>query len=431
MLTSVPQEFRKFARHCYTLRIILKDTQRSLDDIRSNLVLGADLKEKLLNQEIIGTLQHVLDDCYPAFLIFGQHCHAKALFINYILDQTILPLHSCNWRWVRLSYGHTKEIRLTLGQEYEIVEKLKAHERPWTTVPESDILRSDQESPAEHCPALEIKLNSSFLKDKVNMLVPPDCPWEHLSEVITKCLDNILPVIIYVVSDETLSDAHIQEIRKIKKTYQDLPLLFVSMSDNETSLASESLTESEQHFLEQASNQPVFKKKYADKCNTKTIQLRNQLLRLGYLNDDEHNEIEESQMEQSFCAQCAVSNSLINDYECKDKFVIFVRRAFKSYLLKMSSTLSEIHNYCLKSFILTAFDMAREIQITPRRIKYAQATEGELYKSLMKIAGQKQEEITKIIQSTLQDMKSNVAEVLEGYYYRAVSRKMQAVRLCD
>lgn len=39
------------------------------------------------------------------------------------------------------------------------------------------------------------------------MLVPPDCPWEHLSEVITKCLDNILPVIIYVVSDETLSDA--------------------------------------------------------------------------------------------------------------------------------------------------------------------------------------------------------------------------------
>lgn len=57
------------------------------------------------------------------------------------------------------------------------------------------------------------------------------------------------------------------------------------MSDNETSLASESLTESEQHFLEQASNQPVFKKKYADKCNTKMIQLRNQLLRLGMIID--------------------------------------------------------------------------------------------------------------------------------------------------
>lgn len=62
--------------------------------------------------------------------------------------------------------------------------------------------------------------------------------------------------------------------------------------------------------------------------------------------------------------------------------------------------------------------MAREIQITPRRIKYAQATEAELYQSLMKIACQKQEEITRIIQSSLQDMKSNVTGVLEGYYSR-------------
>lgn len=62
--------------------------------------------------------------------------------------------------------------------------------------------------------------------------------------------------------------------------------------------------------------------------------------------------------------------------------------------------------------------MAREIQITPRRIKYAQATEGELYLSLMTIAGQKQEEITRIIHSTLQDMKSNAGQILEDYCFR-------------
>lgn len=60
--------------------------------------------------------------------------------------------------------------------------------------------------------------------------------------------------------------------------------------------------------------------------------------------------------------------------------------------------------------------MAREIQITPRRIQYAQEIELKLFNSLMKIASDKQEEICKIIQKTLNDMKSNVAEVLEEYH---------------
>lgn len=62
--------------------------------------------------------------------------------------------------------------------------------------------------------------------------------------------------------------------------------------------------------------------------------------------------------------------------------------------------------------------MAREIQITPKRIIYAQELEMILFKKLMQIASQQQEEITDIIQRTLQDMKSNVSEVLEGYNQR-------------
>lgn len=63
------------------------------------LFLG-ELREKLLKHENIDAFQQVLEDCYPTLLIFGQHCHAKALFINYILEQTLLPLHSRKWRWV-------------------------------------------------------------------------------------------------------------------------------------------------------------------------------------------------------------------------------------------------------------------------------------------------------------------------------------------
>lgn len=59
--------------------------------------------------------------------------------------------------------------------------------------------------------------------------------------------------------------------------------------------------------------------------------------------------------------------------------------------------------------------MAREIQITPVRIQYAQKEELILFDTLLKLASEKQEEITRIIQRTLCDMKLNVDEVLREY----------------
>lgn len=59
--------------------------------------------------------------------------------------------------------------------------------------------------------------------------------------------------------------------------------------------------------------------------------------------------------------------------------------------------------------------MAREIQITPRRIEYAQAREAELFRTLMNIASEKQEEITCIIQDTLQDMRNNIDDIIADY----------------
>lgn len=59
--------------------------------------------------------------------------------------------------------------------------------------------------------------------------------------------------------------------------------------------------------------------------------------------------------------------------------------------------------------------MAREIQITPKRLEYAQKIEMQLHDTLMKMACEQQEEITMIIQKTLLEMKANVADVLKDY----------------
>lgn len=59
--------------------------------------------------------------------------------------------------------------------------------------------------------------------------------------------------------------------------------------------------------------------------------------------------------------------------------------------------------------------MARELQITPKRLEYAKKIELQLYETLMNIACEQQEQITAMIHRTLIDMKANVPEILESY----------------
>lgn len=118
MLSEVPREFRRHAKHCNSLSRILRDTNCALEYIVNTLQLGrkfavlimcfciiylvtftGDLSEDIVNQDIIDKLRAKLTRS-PTLLIFGQDCHAKALFVNKLLGQPILPLHSKRWRYV-------------------------------------------------------------------------------------------------------------------------------------------------------------------------------------------------------------------------------------------------------------------------------------------------------------------------------------------
>lgn len=162
-------------------------------------------------------------------------------------------------------YGHKKTIRLTLGHEFEIVERLKAHEEPWITIPEEDLQRDENECPLDHCPSLEVSLNHPVLKDNLQILIPPDCSSEQLPGIL-KNVENILPVIIYAITEELLNDKvreltvlcnllivllqNIEDIHKLKEIYPDLPILFVCMSQTDCVINDEAFTESERHQQE-------------------------------------------------------------------------------------------------------------------------------------------------------------------------------------
>lgn len=88
--------------------------------------------------------------------------------------------------------------------------------------------------------------------------------------------------------------------------------------------------------------------------------------------------------------------------------------------------LNEIHTNSLNKFILSAFDMAREIQITPKRMQYVQMKESELYGNLMNVVTKGQERLTEIISSIIQDMKEEVSQTNND-----LGAQSQMLQMCD
>ncbi|GFG37564.1 hypothetical protein Cfor_12407, partial [Coptotermes formosanus] len=426
MVSKLPQEFRKFLKNCYYLRKILRETQKSLEDITEACIFpGEDLKAQVLTPAILQRLGAILE-CHPALVVLGQSCQAKAALINALLGEAILPQGGSSWRWVRFLYGLSSHIAVTLSSDFEVVEDLQSHDKAWTVVPEEDLKRSEAEEKdmADHSTILDIEICHPLFKDNVQLLVPPDFDGLHsaaFKDILSKGLKKVLPLFLYAVGEECLTDQNIHELRELKQLFPELPVLFIC-----TSASPEELTESEQHHLQENIHQQE-ESCYTSYClhsgdvDKSLLGLIQQLARIGYLHLEGMMSDESNMTTRPCCDQFSVGSDFVEGLHKLDQVMFFVRGCLQSHLVQVSSILNDVHSECLRRFILSAFDMAREIQITPRRIHYAQEKEADLYRSLMVVASEKQSEITHIIEVTLQEMREDLIEIAAAYQYHGVT----------
>lgn len=95
-------------------------------------------------------------------------------------------------------------------------------------------------------------------------------------------------------------------------------------------------------------------------------------------------------------------SALIEDFSLFPCFLMFVRQVLQYHIIAAACVLNDAHTRCLGMFINSAFDMARDINVTPKRIAYARSKEAELFQSLINIANKKQEEIREVIRNTIE-----------------------------
>ncbi|KAL6429743.1 hypothetical protein ACFW04_007564 [Cataglyphis niger] len=412
MVSNLPQEFRKYQRNRNQLRHIFEETQRTLELIKlENFFPGENIIEELLPPLILNRVTHLLNNS-PAIVIFGQDNKSKASLVNKLLSTDILPLSNDSWRWIKITYGHTNHVSLTLGLEYEIVETLRANEESWTTLPIEDLAKSIGED-INYPTVLEVKLNQAILKEGVQIFVVPN---NGVVKTLAKNLLKILPIFLYALGEQPLTEENLEELRDLKETYPYNPILFISSLANISLDGTDAdLTESEQHSLQSRTEVPSISTESKnndsiniDKMNSLGLRWLDQLSNLGFLGMEESVEVHQLTW---LVGEQYVNNSsdLVDSCKKTDRVLHFTCGCLQSYLINASTYLNEIHTTSLRKFILSAFDMARKIQITPRRIQYAQQKENELYANLMKVVNEQQMELTELIQCIIQEMKDDIS----------------------
>ena len=106
-------------------------------------------------------------------------------------------------------------------------------------------------------------------------------------------------------------------------------------------------------------------------------------------------------MKKSEISLLKPKSKLISEISKFSEFSSHLHEVLHYELLLAASVLNEHHTRVLGMFIASAYDLQRDMIITPKRLEYAKKKEEELFHAMMDSASRKQEEIKSEIRQTI------------------------------
>lgn len=106
-------------------------------------------------------------------------------------------------------------------------------------------------------------------------------------------------------------------------------------------------------------------------------------------------------MKKSEITRLKPKSKLMSGISKFSEFEDYLHGVLQYELLVGASILNENHSRVLGMFIATAYDLQRDMIITPKRLDYAKKKEEELFSAMMESASRKQEEIKAEIRQTI------------------------------
>ena len=219
-----------------------------------------------------------------------------------------------------------------------------------------------------------------FPFQEVDIVVAPCQGLRPTVDVLGDLVNDFLPVITYALHKDELSERDEQELQEIRK-YFSFPIFFFKVPKPGSEIIDSS----------------------TERTESERSPLHRQLTDLGYLSSSRCN-----------CAapgQDTKAQSMLVEHSEKLRHLnTFSHQVLQTRLVDAAKALNLVHCRCLDIVINQAFDMQRDLQITPKRLEYTRKKENELYESLMNIANRKQEEMKDMIVETLNTMKEELLD---------------------
>ncbi|XP_067913550.1 dual serine/threonine and tyrosine protein kinase isoform X1 [Heterodontus francisci] len=341
--------------------------------------------------------------CFPCIMILGQNCIAKCHVLNSLLGERLLPVvksaneKKCKRRRLKFTHGKRTSVSLALPGQYVLVHHLVAHQGKWSTIPEEDLeIQDGSQDPAHRAAHLEVTLHHPLLQE-MDVVVLPCHESQAEAGKHDDCWRHSLPIVVYAISEDRLTDSEESELQEMKE--HSLPIFFIKVPKHLSSLHTGSHSGPDKDL-------PVKN----SKSEKEKSCLYRQLAKLDYL----------SPTAGGLSNTSKAQSTLVEHFERFRQLGIFAKQVVQMHLVDAATVLNGVHCRCLDIFINQAFDMQRDLQITPKRLEYTRDKENELFQSLMNIANRKQEEMRDMIVETLSSMKEELLEEAANLQFKDI-----------
>ncbi|GFT13454.1 hypothetical protein NPIL_257201 [Nephila pilipes] len=444
MASSLATELARFRRGGKQLRKTLKETKHVHESIKKKGCYGKEQLEKFaLKPEDEISVWNIIEQPV-GFVVLGSCCWARATVINALMGRNILPIvpygeSDHRWRMVRFSYGKTARAKLVLPSGYEVLEHLEFNDNQPTSVPLSDLELKPKanadpsEDPALTGGSLEITFPHPMMYDNAQVIIAPERNQTAFMQELKKCLNGVTPILLYAIGNN-LTEQDIADLTELQHLPYKHPIFFICVRHP----AQSDLTESGQHAGASSSSttsspasscppSPTSQSPTSPARNLPYTYSRHPLEQLSLLRHC--NEVQSAEQfpvsdlyqklsdlgylpppgsRPEYKGSLEVENELVEDFTGFSSVLMFVSHVLQSMLLLAATLLQDTHARSLQNFILAAFDLSRDLMITPKRIQYARAREEALYRSLLHLAYNKQAEIKNMITQTIFEVRDEI-----------------------
>uniref|UniRef100_A0A914ULV0 Dual serine/threonine and tyrosine protein kinase n=1 Tax=Plectus sambesii TaxID=2011161 RepID=A0A914ULV0_9BILA len=353
-----------------------------------------------------------------------------------------------NWRPIVIRYGTSGQCRLIASSSDEVdclsELTLSSISASVSAVPIS-ALAMDSWNTNEY---LEVSLMHALLKDGADLIVPSfgKSPTGEKGFLLDRWMQKCLPLLIYVISTPTLGDEDYRHISRVRQRYPESPIFFIhsqlDLPEAERHLSSSPQWSDRdlpplmtQHSLDDSASDLTA---IADSwCDDKQSALRQRMIECGILSMTGLRRCSSMRKDRSSTATLSPTQmeapamvpgcDLIDSLAELPRLVAFVKAVSHARLVELATQCNIWHNGLLNLFILTAFDMARDQLITPRRMEYSKEQEMRLFNELLAVTQHKQDELQTLFSTTLDALRADIENAAAELSYREVNGKTPSV----